>query len=59
MLFRSGKLGWIPANTIDVDFDAAEKIIRLIENLEEDDDVQNVYSNFSVSDEVAEKLAAE
>ena len=53
------KLGWVPTNTIEVDFETAEKIIRLIENLEDDDDVQNVYSNFSVSDEVAEKLAAE
>jgi YebC/PmpR family DNA-binding regulatory protein len=49
---------WRPQNTIPVDEDKAESLMRLIGNLEDDDDVQNVYSNFEVSDEVMAKLSA-
>jgi transcriptional/translational regulatory protein YebC/TACO1 len=47
----------VPKNTIAVDDDTAEKLMRLIESLEELDDVQKVYANFEVSDEVMEKLS--
>ncbi|MGE7367729.1 YebC/PmpR family DNA-binding transcriptional regulator [Neorhizobium sp. NPDC001467] len=49
---------WKPQNTIDVDEDKARSIMKLIETLEDDDDVQSVYSNFEVSDEVMAKLSA-
>lgn len=53
---ESQKAIWKPQNEIDVDEEKAEKIMKLINALEDDDDVQNVYSNFSMSDEVMAKL---
>ncbi len=52
------KVIWRPQNTVPVDEDKAQSLLRLIENLEDDDDVQNVYSNFEVSEEVLAKLSA-
>jgi YebC/PmpR family DNA-binding regulatory protein len=49
---------WKPQNTIEVDEEKAQSLMKLIDNLEDDDDVQNVYSNFEVSDEVLAKLSA-
>ncbi|MCF7858974.1 MAG: YebC/PmpR family DNA-binding transcriptional regulator [Candidatus Cloacimonetes bacterium] len=46
----------IPKNTVNAD-DVAEKLLRLIDNLEECDDVQKVYSNFEISDEVFARLS--
>ena len=54
---ESAKLIWKPNNEIEVDLDKAVSIENLIEKLEDLDDVQDVYSNHSYSDEVAEKLA--
>jgi len=51
------KLMWRPQNTIAVDEEAAQKIIKLIDTLEDSDDVQNVYCNFEVSDDILAKLA--
>lgn len=45
------EISWIPENTIAVEGDAAEKLLALIERLEELDDVQNVYANYNISDE--------
>jgi YebC/PmpR family DNA-binding regulatory protein len=47
---------WKPQNTIAVDDEAGEKILRLINSLEDNDDVQNVYANFEVSDALLAKL---
>ncbi|PZU20526.1 MAG: YebC/PmpR family DNA-binding transcriptional regulator [Shinella sp.] len=52
------KAVWKPQNTIPVDEEKAQSLMKLIDNLEDDDDVQNVYSNFEVSDEVMAKLSA-
>jgi YebC/PmpR family DNA-binding regulatory protein len=49
---------WRPQTTTEVDEEKAESVLRLISVLEDDDDVQNVYSNFEVSDEVLDKLSA-
>ena len=47
----------LPENTVEIDdVDMAARIIKLIDLLEDHDDVQNVYTNMSVSDEVMEKL---
>ena len=54
---HNAELTRVPKNTIAVDDDTAEKLMRLIESLEELDDVQKVYANFEVSDEVMEKLS--
>ena len=53
-------LAMIPGNMMEIaDVSLARQANRLIEALEEDDDVQAVYSNLSMTDEVMEKLAAE
>ena len=49
---------WKPQNTVPVDEEKAQSLMKLIDNLDEDDDVQSVYSNFEVSDEVMAKLSA-
>ncbi len=49
----------IPGNRIEVSFESAQKISKLIDLLEENEDVQNVYTNFDVSAEAAAKLEAE
>ncbi len=55
---ESVKPVWKPTTTTELDAEKAEKVLRLLQALEEDDDVQNVYSNFEVSDEVMKKLTA-
>ena len=54
---ESAEVTQLPSTTIPVDADIAGKILRLIDALEELDDVQQVYANFDVSDEVMEQLA--
>ncbi|WP_337184941.1 YebC/PmpR family DNA-binding transcriptional regulator [Shinella sp.] len=49
---------WKPQNTVPVDEEKAQSLMKLIDTLDDDDDVQNVYSNFEVSDEVMAKLSA-
>ena len=50
---------WNPQSRIALeDTQKAEQVIRLIEMLEDDDDVQQVYSNFDISEEVATQLAS-
>ena len=41
---------------VDLDEEGARKVFRLIEALEDSDDVQNVYANFDVSDDVMEAV---
>jgi YebC/PmpR family DNA-binding regulatory protein len=54
----SVKALWKPMQTTSVDEEKAASILKLIAGLDEDDDVQNVYSNFEVSDAVLAKLTA-
>jgi YebC/PmpR family DNA-binding regulatory protein len=54
----SAKALWKPVQTTAVDEEKAQSILKLVAALEEDDDVQNVYSNFEVSDAVLAKLTA-
>jgi len=51
------KLGWKPQNETVVTGDDAEKLMKLIDALEEDDDVQTVWGNYDVPDEELERLA--
>ena len=55
---RKSALVWKPQNTLSVDDEAGEKLLRMIETLEESDDVQNVYANFEVSDSLMSKMGA-
>ncbi|MDE0766273.1 MAG: YebC/PmpR family DNA-binding transcriptional regulator [Amylibacter sp.] len=50
------KLIWKPITMTELDLEGAEKLMRLIENLEDDDDVQNVTTNMDVSDEIMSQL---
>ena len=52
---RTGLI-WKAQNTIDVDDETGEKLIRLVEVIEDQDDVQNVFVNFALSDALMEKL---
>ena len=53
----SAQLTMIPKNTVALDESDAKKTFRLLEALEDNDDVQEVYANFDVADEVMEALA--
>jgi len=50
------EIAWLPENTIEVEGEAAEKLLALIERLEDLDDVQNVYANFDISDKEMERI---
>jgi YebC/PmpR family DNA-binding regulatory protein len=52
------KAVWQPQNTTAVDEERAGALVKLVAALEDDDDVQAVYSNFEVSDDIMEKLTA-
>jgi YebC/PmpR family DNA-binding regulatory protein len=54
----SAKAVWRGSTSTSLDEDRAQSMLKLIDVLEDDDDVQNVYSNFEVSDEVMAKLTA-
>jgi len=54
---RKASLLWRPQNTVALDDEAGEKVLRLIESLDDSDDVQNVYANFEVSDALVAKMS--
>lgn len=54
---NSVKPVWKPQNTVMLDEEKATTALKMIDMLEDDDDVQNVYTNFEMSDEVMAKLA--
>jgi len=47
-----------PKQTVEVDEDKAPAVLRLLEALEEDDDVQQVYANFDIAADVLERISA-
>jgi len=55
---KKASLVWRPQNTVAVDDEQGEKVLKLIENLNDHDDVQNVYANFEVSDALVQKMSA-
>ncbi|WP_010202701.1 YebC/PmpR family DNA-binding transcriptional regulator [Salinibacterium sp. PAMC 21357] len=54
--YDASEAEFVPNLTIEVDADTARKVLRLIEALEESDDVQNIYSNFDITPEVQAEL---
>jgi YebC/PmpR family DNA-binding regulatory protein len=50
------KLAWRPQTPVDVGEDEAGQLVKLIDTLEDDDDVQTVWGNYEISDEVMERL---
>ena len=54
--YDSAETTLVPLNEVDLDFDAAVKVNRLIDALDDLDDVQNIYANWTASDEVLQQL---
>ena len=55
---ESAKIIWQPKNTTPVDEEQAKQLLKMIEVLEDSDDVQQVYCNFDISADILEKLSA-
>ena len=54
---ESARLDWRPTTTITLDEDRATSVLRLIEALDENEDVQNVYANFDVPEDVMQRVS--
>ena len=54
--YIEARVGMIPQNTVPLTLPKAEQMLKLMEKLEDNDDVQNVYANFDIPDDVMEKL---
>ncbi|MFS0733061.1 YebC/PmpR family DNA-binding transcriptional regulator [Microbacterium sp. 1P10UB] len=54
--YESADVEWVPGLKVEIDVDTARKVFRLIDALEDSDDVQNVYSNFDLTPEVQAEL---
>jgi len=52
------RLEWVPTTTVDLDEEKARDVLKLVDTLDENDDVQNVYANFEVSEAVMQRLSA-
>ena len=55
--FTSAELAMLPKNTVQLEQSDAKKMLRLMDSLEECDDVQEVHANFDISEEILEALA--
>ncbi|HEX5114337.1 MAG TPA: YebC/PmpR family DNA-binding transcriptional regulator [Pseudonocardiaceae bacterium] len=56
--YESAEASFLPSMTVPLDADGARKVFRLVDALEDCDDVQNVYGNFDVSDEIMAAIDA-
>jgi len=54
--YESADIAFMPTMEVPIDEDQARRVFRVIDALEDSDDVQDVYANYSVSDEIMEKL---
>jgi transcriptional/translational regulatory protein YebC/TACO1 len=54
--YESAEVAWMPSVTVELDDEVARKVLRLVDALEDCDDVQNVWANFDISDEVLATL---
>jgi len=55
---EAARLDWKPQNTVPLDEDAAASVLKFLDVLDDNDDVQRVAANFDISDEVMERLSA-
>lgn len=55
---RAARILWRPKSGVPVDEEAGQKLLRMIDALEDSDDVQDVYANFEIADELLERLSA-
>jgi YebC/PmpR family DNA-binding regulatory protein len=56
LVSNNAEVTMLASNEVELDADNAEKLLKVVDSLEELDDVQNVYSNASISDEVMEQM---
>jgi YebC/PmpR family DNA-binding regulatory protein len=55
--YESAEAHFVPSSHVDLDVEAARKVFRLVDALEDSDDVQNVYANYDVTDDVLAAIA--
>ena len=55
---QSAKLTWLPKNTAPINEDQARSLFKMIDVLEDNDDVQEVYANYEISEDIMERLSA-
>jgi len=55
--YDSAETQFLPSVQVALDEDGARKVLRLVDALEDSDDVQNVWANFDVSDDVLEAIS--
>lgn len=55
---RAAQITWRPKSETPIDEETGQKLLRMIDALEESDDVQQVYANFDIADDVLERLSA-
>ncbi|TVY00453.1 YebC/PmpR family DNA-binding transcriptional regulator [Cohnella terricola] len=54
--FETASVRWLPQNTVSVEGENAEKLLKMMDAFEDNDDVQDVYHNFEISDEEMHRL---
>jgi transcriptional/translational regulatory protein YebC/TACO1 len=55
--YASAELTMVPKTTVEPNEKEARQVLRLVDQLEENDDVQDVYANFDISEEILEAVA--
>jgi transcriptional/translational regulatory protein YebC/TACO1 len=55
---ESARIEWRPTTSVSLNEDRAASVLKLLDVLEDSDDVQNVYANFDIPDAVMQKLSA-
>jgi len=56
--YVEARIGMIPRTTVKLEAGKAEQMLKMMEKLEDNDDVQNVYANFDIADDIMERLSA-
>ncbi|HEX7106469.1 MAG TPA: YebC/PmpR family DNA-binding transcriptional regulator [Acidothermaceae bacterium] len=54
--YESADISWLPSVSVPLDEEPARKVLRLVDALEDCDDVQNVWANFDISDDILEEV---
>ena len=54
--YEAADIAFVPTMEVPIDEEQARRVFRVIDALEDSDDVQDVYANYSVSDDIMEKL---
>ena len=57
--YNSAEVGFVPSTKVELEAEGVRKIMNMIDALEESDDVQDIYTNFTASDEVLKEFQEE